>query len=200
MPSPPLPAGPSERLVYERALPAVPVSVSWMRRELDAVLEGLGVATARRHDVSLVLTEAAANVVVHAYHAGRPGLLYTLALLTGSGLRIDVFDTGQGMVAAAPSQGLGVGLALMARLADGLEIATNDSGGMQVSAVFNGISGEPPKEPIRDRAERLADYIDVLQGVAEALRDDTRVLIAEAEAALDRARTLRNQRRRSALS
>ena len=193
-------AGTPERLVYERALPAVPVAVGWIRRELDGVLDGLGVTRARRHDVSLVLTEAAANVVVHAYQGPGPGLLYTMALLSCTGLRVEVFDSGQGMVAAAPSQGLGVGLALMARLADGLEISTNDAGGMQVSATFCDITGLPSELARRNRTERLADYVELLRTESAVLREDTRALIAEAEQALDRARELRDERCRESFA
>jgi anti-sigma regulatory factor (Ser/Thr protein kinase) len=191
------PAG-SERLVYERALPAVPIAVGWMRRELDRVLERMGVGGERRHDVSLVLSEAAANVVVHAYSGTPPGLLYALAVVSGGDLRLDVFDAGEGMVPRATSPGLGVGLALMARLSDGLEIASNDSGGMQVSAVFRGVGGTPPSGG-RSRAEELADYVDALRATASELQDDTRALRAQAETAISRARDLRTERRRGTI-
>jgi serine/threonine-protein kinase RsbW len=198
MPTTSDPAG-SERLVYERALPAVPIAVGWMRRELDAALERMGVVGEKRHDVSLVLSEAAANVVVHAYSGPPPGLLYALAVASAGDLRLDVFDVGQGMVPRATSPGLGVGLALMARLSDGLEISSNENGGMQVSALFRGIGGAAPV-PERSRAQALADYVDALGAVSSALREDTRALHGQAVTAIAKARELRAERQRGRLA
>src|SRR4051812_24394908 len=101
-------AGRTPALVYERVLPAVPTAVGRIRGELDSALVGLDVPRVRRHDVALVLTEAAANVVVHAYAGAMPGLLYTLAALSGAGLRLDVYDRGHGMQPNGGSAGLGV--------------------------------------------------------------------------------------------
>src|SRR3954463_5587239 len=133
--------GHPERLVYERAFPAVPVAVGGMRHEADAALERLDVPRVRRHDVALVLSEAAANVVVHAYADATPGLLYTLLSVSGPNLLLDVFDRGRGMVPNADSPGLGVGLALMAQLSDGLDIVPNDDGGLRGPAVVRGGPG-----------------------------------------------------------
>jgi anti-sigma regulatory factor (Ser/Thr protein kinase) len=190
-----LSGGHPERLVYERALPAVPLAVGRMRHELDAALQRLGVPRVRRHDVSLVLTEAAANVVVHAYADASPGLLYTLASISGANLLLDVFDRGRGMVPNAQSPGLGVGLALMAQLTDGLDIAPNGGGGLQVMAVFRGVSAAEAPDPAESsRAERLREYADALADARTALREDRRVLMAEAEAAIAHAQALRAER------
>jgi anti-sigma regulatory factor (Ser/Thr protein kinase) len=185
------------RLVYERVLPAVPTAVGQLRRELDAALARLDVSSVRRHDVALVLTEAAANVVVHAYPgAARPGLVYTLAALTGPTLEVDVFDAGGGMVPGAQSPGLGVGLALMARLADGLDITPNADRGLKVTAVFRDIA--TPRAPASDngapRAEHVNEYVAAMLGAHETLRGQTRALMAEAEAAVATAERLRRAR------
>jgi serine/threonine-protein kinase RsbW len=188
------------RLVYERVLPAVPTAVGQLRRELDAALARLAVPQMRRHDVALVLTEAAANVVVHAYPgAARPGLVYTLAALNGPALEVDVFDAGGGMVPGAQSAGLGVGLALMARLTDGLDITPNDQGGLRVTAVFRDIV-DGDAAPDGDGAPGGAwvhEYVAALLGATETLRGQTRALMAEAEAAVATAQRLRQTRLRS---
>ena len=63
----------TERLVYERALPAAADSVVMVRRELDAALERAAVEAIRRYDISLVMSEAATNTVQHAYTPLPPG-------------------------------------------------------------------------------------------------------------------------------
>jgi anti-sigma regulatory factor (Ser/Thr protein kinase) len=184
-----------ERLVYERVLPAVPTSVSFMRRELDTALERIDVPPVRRRDVALVLTEAAANVVVHAYSGGSPGLVYALAALTAAGLELDVYDRGHGMVPGGHSAGLGVGLALMSRLADGLDIAPIEGGGLRVTALFRGVAPPvvpPPPEP--SRSERERDYVAALAETHAALREQTRALMADARDAVAHARDLRRTR------
>jgi serine/threonine-protein kinase RsbW len=185
--------GHPERLVYERALPAVPVAVRRMRHEADAALVALDVPRVRRHDVALVLSEAAANVVVHAYADAAPGLVLVLLSVSGPNLLLDVFDRGRGMVPNADSPGLGVGLALMAQLSDGLDIVPNEEGGLRVTAVFRGVPEPgvalPPSGP--SRAERLEDYVAALR---EATGADGAPVRAEAEAAITHAGILRAER------
>jgi anti-sigma regulatory factor (Ser/Thr protein kinase) len=182
--------GQSERLVYERALPAVPLAVGRMRHELDAALVRLDVPHVRRHDVALVLTEAAANVVVHAYAGTTPGLLYTLVALSGRSLLIDVFDVGRGMVPNVDSPGLGVGLALMAQLTDGLDIVPNGGGGLRVTALFHGMPDAVPPAGRISHADRLREYAETL---AEAHPDESRPEDAAAQA-LAQAQRLREER------
>jgi serine/threonine-protein kinase RsbW len=185
-------------------LPAVPTAVGQLRRELDAALARIDVSSVRRHDVALVVTEAAANVVVHAYPgAARPGLVYALAALTGPTLEVDVFDAGGGMVPGAQSPGLGVGLALMARLADGLDITPNAERGLKVTAVFRDIAAPDtpaPDTPASDngapRTERVSEYVAAMLGAHETLRGQTRAVMAEAEAAVATAERLRQARLR----
>jgi anti-sigma regulatory factor (Ser/Thr protein kinase) len=183
--------GNPERLVYERALPAVPHAVGRMRHELDEALERIAVPDARRHEVALVLTEAAANVVVHAYDGPSPGLLYTHAGLSGSSLVLDVCDAGRGMMPNPSSPGLGVGLALIAQLTDRLDIEPNGAGGLRVSAVFHDMpaaAAVPETRNVRD--ERLRAYADAL---AQA---DPNAASPEdaASAALELAKRLRTER------
>src|SRR3954469_20844332 len=173
-------------LVYERVLPAVPTAVGSIRRELDAALARIEVPPLRRHDVALVLTEAAANVVVHAYgDVPTPGPLYALAAMTGPNLRLDVFDRGRGMTPGSESPGLGVGLALMARLADGLDITPNEGGGLAISALFRDVSAPRgvPRPAATTRAQCEREYLAVLAETTAALHAQARRLAAEAAAA-----------------
>jgi serine/threonine-protein kinase RsbW len=181
--------GHPERLVYERALPAVAPAVSRMRHELDAALAALEVSRRRRHDVALVLTEAAANVVVHAYADKAPGLLYALASVAGPNLTVDVFDRGRGMVPNLQSPGLGVGLALMAQLADGLDIEPVVAGGLKVSALFRDVPTAATTPALAEPSEA-----DCVRTYAETLGEDTPERRAEAEAAIAHAQELRAER------
>ena len=68
----------AEVLIYERILPAVPATVARIRR-VDDVLACLDVATGRRDDIALVVTEAATNAVLHGYVDVDAGPLYAAA-------------------------------------------------------------------------------------------------------------------------
>jgi anti-sigma regulatory factor (Ser/Thr protein kinase) len=99
-----------DELLYEQLLPAVPDSVSRICRELDDVLARSGVADAQRSDIALTVTEAATNVVLHAYPDAPPGTLYAAAALHGRALIVSVIDGGCGMrprpTAPAPASDL----------------------------------------------------------------------------------------------
>ena len=75
---------PASALLYERLLPSLPWCVSRVRTELDAELALLDVCEALRADIALVVTEAATNVVVHAYRLDAPGPLYANARLSAA--------------------------------------------------------------------------------------------------------------------
>ena len=100
-------------------------------------------------------------------------------------------DCGRGIGPRADSPGLGLGLSLMARLADGLAIAPNRSlNGTRVSAMFRDVA--PAGATSRRRAARrrqLDDYVAALD--AAMLAGDSKTLKAAAEQALDRADRLR---------
>jgi anti-sigma regulatory factor (Ser/Thr protein kinase) len=186
-----------ETLVYERAVPATPASVALVRNELDGALERAEVEPERRYDIALVMSEAASNAVLHAYTPDVPGLLFVDAALTSGNLLLRVCDCGRGMRVRGDSPGLGLGLALMSRLCDGLQITSNRSvPGTRVSAMFREAGpAEPPDVTVPDAAT-LWEYAAALKATSAALRDDTRALTAHAEQALDHAERLRAERGR----
>jgi len=190
-------ASPIETLVYERAVPATPGSVALVRNELDPALERAEVEPERRYDIALVMAEAANNAVMHAYAPLAPGLLFVDVALTAGNLLLRVCDCGRGMRARVDSPGLGLGLALMGRLCDGLQIAPNRSvPGTCVSAMFRDVAPEEGPEPQLPEAATLWEYVATLKATSAALRDDTRALTAHAEQALDHAERLRAERGR----
>ena len=185
--------------MYERALPATPDSVVKLRNELRAALDRGKVDAARHYDIALVLTEAAGNAVQHAYPAGPPGLLFADAAVTGRDLRLRVCDCGRGMGPRVDAPGLGIGLSLMIRLADGLEITPNRTvSGTCVWATFRDVapSGRPParRNGRRRDAATMQEYAAALGANSTALREDSQALMAEAVRALSYADRLRAER------
>jgi anti-sigma regulatory factor (Ser/Thr protein kinase) len=107
-------------------VPAVAAVVPRIRRELLRRVRGRGVDEAA---VSLAVTEALANVVLHAY-PGRNGGVRVTAETIGTDLVVVVADTGLGNdgFRSRQSAGLGLGLGLIAGLCDGATIAPTREG------------------------------------------------------------------------
>ena len=187
------------RCIYESLLPAMSSSVSRMRWDLDRALAHHGVASTRRADIALVLTEAADNVVVHAYRAGRPGPLYASAQLPGQTLIISVIDYGGGTGSRSQSPGAGLGLSIMDRLADDLLVVSNKpEPGTSVHAVFAGAGCATAVRPCPTdsdkRAEMFREYLRVLCAAHQSLRQDTEAVLAQASQALAYARRCQRDR------
>ena len=84
----------------------------------------------------LVASEALTNVVLHAYVGRATGRVSLAASLAGGSLRLTISDDGRGMVARTDSPGMGLGVGLMGRLADLLEISSPAAGGTDVCVSF----------------------------------------------------------------
>lgn len=127
----------------ELSLPARAENVAVVRHVLSGVGEALGLHPETLSDVKLAVSEACANVVVHAYEDDGGGLL-DLELSVGEGyIEIVVRDHGRGMMPRADSPGLGVGLPLIASLAESLEIANRSDGGTEVRMRFTLADPDP---------------------------------------------------------
>ena len=70
----------------------------------------------------LAVTEACTNVVRHAYADGEPGPVEILIRPEGDTLEVVVSDHGRGIGPSPDTAGPGLGLPLIAALADSLEI------------------------------------------------------------------------------
>ena len=190
-------------LIYERVLPAVADSVARIRRELIETLARQGLATDRHDDIAVVVSEAATNTVLHAYRDPPPGPLYAAVTLGDDSLTVWVSDVGRGMRPRDDSPGLGLGVNLMTRLCDQLQIyAHANVGGTCVIAAFARVTragahstdrGQTPT-PGSERREMLLDYLHALRAANAALRQDTDAVLAQADLAVARARRLRHQR------
>ena len=111
-------------------------NVAVVRHELSPYLRGLGVDRELLSDVLLAVTEACANVVVHAYEGG-PGSIDVTAWRSGQEVQIVVRDRGGGMRPRVDSPGLGLGLPVMMALASAVAIRPAEGGGTEVALAFS---------------------------------------------------------------
>ena len=117
--------------------PAQPARVPQIRHEVANAATACGVATGTVARINLAVSEAATNAVLHAYRDGLPeGDLHVLVQQADDFVEISVRDSGVGMAPRTDSPGLGVGLPLMAHLADRLEIKAPPDGGTEVVLRF----------------------------------------------------------------
>jgi serine/threonine-protein kinase RsbW len=117
-------------MVYDRTpaldleLPALPESVPLARDRVTAWVDQLDLSGEHRYAIQTVVTEAVGNVVVHAYRdrSDDPGDVRVQGVAGNAHVTLCIEDAGIGMGPRLDSPGLGMGLPLMARLADHLEI------------------------------------------------------------------------------
>jgi anti-sigma regulatory factor (Ser/Thr protein kinase) len=123
---------------FELELAAMADNVPLVRHALRGLLEATGVPDDRLADITLAVTEACANAVLHAYGQGPAGSFEVSAWLAegGAELAVSVRDHGLGMAPRVDSPGLGVGLPVMAAIADSLEIDTPPGSGTLVQMTF----------------------------------------------------------------
>ncbi|WP_084284009.1 ATP-binding protein [Solirubrobacter soli] len=139
-------------------LPAEPQSVSLARR---AVLDALTGIAVDRDAVGVVVSEAVTNAVLHAYRdRERPGAVRVTADLHEEGVEVSVTDDGLGMHPRTDSPGVGLGMPLIADLADSVIISSKGKGTC-VAAHFllmgaAGPHGRPVARTVAGRAERQA--------------------------------------------
>jgi anti-sigma regulatory factor (Ser/Thr protein kinase) len=111
--------------------------VAGIRRAIMASADALGMPEALQADIALAVSEACANTVIHAYvDAASPGPLLVESYRENREFVVVVSDEGSGIVPRADSPGLGLGLALIARLTSRMEIARNTPSGSRMLMAF----------------------------------------------------------------
>ena len=117
--------------------PAHPTEVALIRRAVSDVARRRGASNAILTRLELAVTEAATNVVLHAYREpAHVGHIHACARVIGHELEVAIRDDGVGMSPHPESPGLGLGLSLMAHESDGCEISRPASGGTEVRMRF----------------------------------------------------------------
>jgi anti-sigma regulatory factor (Ser/Thr protein kinase) len=119
----------------ELTLPSRPENVAVVRHALGGFGDALDVPDQALADIKLAVTEACTNVVVHAYPEGE-GPLGISAWVRDHRLTVVVHDQGQGMLPRPDSPGLGLGLPLIATLAESLELGTGINERTEVRMTF----------------------------------------------------------------
>ena len=112
---------------FEARLPGTPLGIRRLRRQLAAIAADCGMDADRVADVKLAVTEAATNAVMHGYAEGAGELSVRAAIQDGE-LEIVIGDSGSGIVERRDSPGLGVGLSVIALVAERLRIVSSPDG------------------------------------------------------------------------
>jgi anti-sigma regulatory factor (Ser/Thr protein kinase) len=129
---------------FELTLPARAENVAVVRHAFGGLGEALNVSDQALADIKLAVTEACTNVVVHAYEPGEgPMAVRAHVDEEAHSLTVVVADEGRGITPRADSPGLGLGLPLIATLAESLELGHADDGRTEVRMTFslNGADG-----------------------------------------------------------
>lgn len=120
----------------ELKLPARADNVAVIRHAFGGFAEALSVDEQTLADIKLAVTEACTNVVIHAYEDGEEGDLEVDASIDDERLTVIIRDNGRGIVPRPDSPGLGLGLPLIATLAESLELGKNFGDHTEVRMTF----------------------------------------------------------------
>lgn len=116
---------------------AVPESVATIRAAVAGLASGWGAPPRVVQAVTLAASEAATNVVLHAYRdSGEPGHIEVIGTLAADELVVTVRDSGIGLRPHRDSPGLGLGLAIIAQQTDRLDLLDSPAGGVELRMYF----------------------------------------------------------------
>lgn len=118
-------------------LPARPENVSVIRHVLGAFAEALQLSDELVEDLRLAVTEACTNVVRHAYPPDRPGSVQISIRPLEENVSVVVSDRGRGIGRSSDTTGPGLGLPLIAAIADDVELQPVPGGGSRVAMTFS---------------------------------------------------------------
>lgn len=129
------------------SLPARAENIALVRHVIGAMAESLALPSKTIEDIRLAVTEACTNVVRHAYR-DRPdeGPLEIVVEPDDDCLTVVVADRGRGILPNPSSEGPGLGLPLIAALADALEIEHSPQRGSRLSMQFRAAEHEGARE------------------------------------------------------
>jgi serine/threonine-protein kinase RsbW len=130
---------------YLESWEAVPDSVPTARRAVVEWLRAANTTDPPLGEIEVVVSEALANAVTHAYRDDgdgdgegddRPGEMRVRIELHPREVEVVVEDDGLGMIPRADSPGLGLGLPLIAMLSDRLDVQSAPGGGTRLAVMF----------------------------------------------------------------
>jgi serine/threonine-protein kinase RsbW len=120
----------------ELALDARAENIAIVRHALGGFGEAYEVPEEKLSDIRLAVTEACANVVVHAYPDGQEGRMEVVAKMEEETLTVLVRDWGRGIRPRPDSPGLGLGLSLIAALAESVQLGHDNQEHTEVRMTF----------------------------------------------------------------
>jgi anti-sigma regulatory factor (Ser/Thr protein kinase) len=118
-------------------LPARPENVSVIRHVLGAFAESLRLPDDLVEDLRLAVTEACTNVVRHAYPPNEPGPVEIAIEPLEEYVSVTVSDHGRGIGTSSDTTGPGLGLPLIAAIADDVDLQPVPGGGSRVAMTFS---------------------------------------------------------------
>lgn len=111
-------------------------NIPLLRNVVAHAARNAGVSEERLYDVKLCLTEAATNVVEHAYSEGERGAVRVDVRVIEGELEIEVTDDGRGMDPDRQVEGGGYGLGIIYQLTDRSAVRTAPGSGVKVQMAF----------------------------------------------------------------
>jgi anti-sigma regulatory factor (Ser/Thr protein kinase) len=116
--------------------PAAPRSIREARADVIAQAAAAGVPEDVFPRIMLAVSEAVTNAVLHAYSGREPGQVHVTTADDGHAFEVVVRDDGHGLVPRPDSPGLGLGLPIVSRVADELDISIGEESGTRVRMRF----------------------------------------------------------------
>jgi anti-sigma regulatory factor (Ser/Thr protein kinase) len=133
-------------------LPALRDSLALLRHVVRGFRDAYVIGPATMDDIVLAISEAATNVVAHAYGSG-PGTITVVAHMEHGRLHVLVRDHGCGIAPPNDTPQPGHGLALMDHVAASLEIL-GSTAGTDVLMTFD-LTGEHDRPELQDPGAAL---------------------------------------------
>jgi stage II sporulation protein AB (anti-sigma F factor) len=122
---------------FTHSYPAAPDSVAQARDSLTEFAVAVGAEGDRLEAIRLAASEAVTNAVLHAYEGrGGGGAIQLSASYVDGEFWLLIGDDGTGLRPRGPHSGLGLGLALIAQLADEFQILSRSTGGTELRMQF----------------------------------------------------------------
>lgn len=137
---------------------AVPDAVPAAREALTEFARHAGAHGERLQALRLAASEAITNVVMHAYEAMDAGQVQVNASYIEDELWVLVADSGHGLRPRENSPGLGLGLVLIAQLADEFQIISRGSGGTELRMRFDLSVARPSTVPLGRSERRICHF------------------------------------------
>lgn len=135
-------------MIDQVSYPAAPGSVREARADVIAQAAAAGVPEDLFPRIMLAVSEAVTNAVLHAYDGQEPGEVHVSTAQGSEGFEVVVSDDGHGLVPRPDSPGLGLGLPIVSRVADELDVSAGEHQGTRVRMRFRYAT-------VEDRAGRL---------------------------------------------